>query len=145
MLVQPDSDDRADVVGFIVDQQRRPERNVAYLGTGLEGVTAELEGLEPAWTTTARIAREDGRIVGVVAVAWDEEVGRSWVMGPWVAHDDDRWLPLAEKLLDAALGQVPPAITRHEMSGDLANHHPSSRGPTRRPTSSSPASRTAAA
>lgn len=109
------------MVDLIVDQQRRPDRNVAYLGTEHEGVTAELEGLEPAWTTTARIAREDGRVVGAVAVEWDDDVGRSWVMGPWVAHDDDRWLPLAEALLDAALAQVPPAITRHEMSGDLAN------------------------
>ena len=122
MLTPPDPEELVGVVDLIVGQQRRPDRNIAYLGTEHEGVTAELEGLEPAWTTTARIAREGGRIVGAVAVEWDDEVGRSWIMGPWVAHDDDRWLALAAELLDAALAQVPPAITRHEMSGDLANH-----------------------
>ena len=121
MLRSPRPDELADVVAFIVDQQRRPDRNVAYLGTEPDGVAAELEGLEPSWTSTARIAREDGRLVGVVAVEWDGEVGRSWVMGPWVIHDDDRWLAVAGELLDAALAQVPPAITRHELSGDVAN------------------------
>lgn len=121
MLTPPAPEELAAVVDLIVDQQRRPDRNIPYLGTDPEGVTAELEGLEPAWTSTARIAREDDRIVGAVAVEWDDDVGRSWVMGPWVAHDDDRWLPVAEELLDAALAQVPSAITRHEMSGDLAN------------------------
>lgn len=121
MLTPPDPEDLAGVVDLIVDQQRRPDRNIPYLGTDPEGVTAELEGLDPAWTSTARIARDDHRIVGAVAVEWDGDVGRSWVMGPWVAHDDPRWLPLAEDLLDVALAQVPPSITRHEMSGDLAN------------------------
>ncbi|HSP03370.1 MAG TPA: GNAT family N-acetyltransferase [Acidimicrobiales bacterium] len=121
MLTPPAPEEVAAVVDLIVDQQRRPDRNIPYLGTDPEGVTAELEGLEPAWTSTARIAREDDRIVGAVAVEWDDDVGRSWVMGPWVAHDDDRWLPLAGELLDAALAQVPSSITRHEVSGDLAN------------------------
>jgi ribosomal protein S18 acetylase RimI-like enzyme len=123
MLTSPGADELAEVIDLIVDQQCRPDRNIAYLGTERAGVIAELEGLEPAWTTTARIAREGDRIVGAVAVEWDDEVGRSWVMGPWVTHDDDRWLRLAGELLDAALAQVPPAITRHEMSGDLANRH----------------------
>lgn len=123
MLTPPDPGELADVIALIVDQQRQPERNIAYLGTEVEGVTAELEGLEPTWTTTARVARADGRIVGVVAVEWDEEVGRSWVMGPWVVHDGERWLNVAEELLDAALDQVPAGIKRHELSGDTANRH----------------------
>lgn len=118
MPTTPDAGELADVIAFIVDQQRQPDRNVVYLGTEVDGVTAELEGLQPAGTETVRVAREEGRIV---AVEWDEEVARSWVMGPWVAHDDDGWLPLAEELLDAALAQVPAAISRHELSGDLAN------------------------
>lgn len=123
MLTPPDPVELADVIALIVDQQRRPDRNIAYLGTEVEGVTAELDGLEPAWATTARVARQDGRLVGVVAVEWDEEVRRSWVLGPWVTHHGDRWLALAEELLDAALAQVPTGITRHELSGDVANHH----------------------
>ncbi|MCO8126470.1 GNAT family N-acetyltransferase [Acidimicrobiia bacterium EGI L10123] len=123
MITSPAADELAEVAAFIVAQQRRPDRNVAYLGTEPEGVAAELEGLEPAWTTTARIAWEGDRLVGAVAVEWDDEVGRSWIMGPWVIHDGDRWLAVAGELLDAALAQVPPAITRHELSGDVANQH----------------------
>ena len=117
------ADDLPEVLALIVAQQRRPEANVAYLGSDPGGVAAELHGLQPPWTTTLRIVREGDRIVGAVAVEWDEEVGRSWVMGPWVDLDGGRWLPAAEELLDAALAQVPPAITRHELSGDTANRN----------------------
>ncbi len=121
MLDSPHPDELDEVVAFIVAQQRRPERNVAYLGTEPDGVAAELAGLTPPWATTARVIREDGRIVGAAVVEWDLEIGRSWVMGPWVAHDGARWLELAGPLLDAALAQVPDAVDRHEMAGDLAN------------------------
>ncbi len=123
MLDAPDADELDEVVAFVVAQQRQPDRNIAYLGTEPDGVVAELAGLTPPWTSTARVLREDGRVVGVVGVEWDEEIGRSWIMGPWVAHGGDRWLELGGRLLDAALAQVPPDVTRHELSGDLANQH----------------------
>jgi GNAT superfamily N-acetyltransferase len=123
VLLSPDPRELDGEIAVIVDQQRTPDRNIAYLGCETPDVAAELDGLEPPWTTTVRVARADGRIVGVVAVEWDETVGRSWVMGPWVVHDGSHWLTLARDLLDAALAQVPPGITRHEMCGDVANLH----------------------
>ena len=110
------------VVAFIAAQQARPDRRITYVGTDATGITAELGGLEPDWATTVRIVRADGDIAGAVVVEWDDELGRSWILGPWVAGDGDAWAATADELVDAALVQLPPEVTRHEMSGDVANH-----------------------
>jgi ribosomal protein S18 acetylase RimI-like enzyme len=131
--LRPDEAD--DAVAFIAAQQVDPRRNVAYVGTEAAGIAAELGGLAPAWLTTARVVRAPGAtgpgdgiagVAGVVVVEWDEALGRAWVLGPWVAAEsgvtgDAAWRAAADELLDAALAQPPAGITRHEMSGDIAN------------------------
>lgn len=118
--VTPDALDA--VVTFIATQQSRPERNVTYLGTDRAAIRAELDDLHPAWATTVRVVYdESGSISGVVLVEWDDEVGRAWVHGPWVAGDDTAWQRWARPLYDAAAEQVPPAVTDLELSGDVAN------------------------
>jgi ribosomal protein S18 acetylase RimI-like enzyme len=57
----------------------------------------------------------------VVVAEWEVELGRSWINGPWVAGDDPAWTEAANVLLDAALALLPDQVTRHEMSGDVAN------------------------
>lgn len=53
---------------------------------------------------------------------WDDDLGRAWIVGPWVVGDGDAWMAAAVALLDAALAELPPTATRYEMSGDIANH-----------------------
>lgn len=109
-----------DVVAFVATQQARRDRRVTYVGTSAAGIAAELAGLKPPWETTLRTREADGRLTGVVIVEWDEELGRSWILGPWVDPDD---AAVGADLLDAALAQLPPTVTRHEMSGDVGNPH----------------------
>jgi ribosomal protein S18 acetylase RimI-like enzyme len=132
----PDEADEA--VAFIAGQQADARSNVAYVGTEAAGIAAELGGLAPPWVTTARLLRSPGgpgtsggpgaarAIAGVVVVEWDAELGRAWVLGPWAAAADGpagdaAWRAAADELLDAALAQPPAEVTRHEMSGDVAN------------------------
>jgi ribosomal protein S18 acetylase RimI-like enzyme len=113
-----------EVVVFVARQQADVGRRIAYVGVDAAGIRGELDGLEPEWTTTARVVREPvgGRLVGAVVAEWDEELGRAWVIGPWVHADDDTaWLTTAEVLVDAALGQTPEAVTHYELSGDVAH------------------------
>ena len=72
--------------------------------------------------TTARVLRSGMRITGVVITEWDDDLGRAWIVGPWVVGDGDAWMAAAIALLDAAVADLPPTVTRHEMSGDIANH-----------------------
>lgn len=121
MPPSPNPDELDEIVAFIAAQQARPERRVTYVGVDAAGIAAELDGLEPPWATTARVLRDGRRITGVVITEWDDDLGRAWIVGPWVLGDGDQWTAAAAALLDAALAQLPPAVTRHEMSGDIAH------------------------
>jgi ribosomal protein S18 acetylase RimI-like enzyme len=115
-------DELDDIVAFVAAQQARPDRHITYVGDEPDGIAAELAGLSPPWATTARVLRERGALAGVVVAEWDEDVGRSWVWGPWVAAEDETaWATTAATLVDAALAQVPSGVERHEMSGEVAH------------------------
>jgi ribosomal protein S18 acetylase RimI-like enzyme len=109
-----------DVVAFITEQQRDPACSTSYLiGEEPDRVRAELEALEPDWTQTVRVTHRDGILAGAVVVEIDEELGRGWILGPWVAGDD--WDTHAPQLVDAALAQLPAGVTQAEVSALLEN------------------------
>jgi ribosomal protein S18 acetylase RimI-like enzyme len=128
----PDPAELDEIVTFIAAQQARPDRRITYVGDEAAGIAAELDGLEPPWATTVRVVRHGGRIAGAVVAEWDEDLGRAWIVGPWVADDlgdgDDEgeveaeaWMASAAELVDAALAQLPATVTRHEMCGEVAH------------------------
>jgi ribosomal protein S18 acetylase RimI-like enzyme len=108
-------------VAFVAAQQAHPDRRIGYVGTDAAGIVAELDGLEPSWLTTARVRREGTRLTGVVITEWDDDLGRAWIVGPWVVGEGDAWMAGAVELLDAALAGLPSAVSRYEMCGDMAN------------------------
>lgn len=105
---------------LIVAQQADPATACAYLGTGREGLRAELDDLDVPWPGSVRVGVEAGRVVAAVLVEHDEETGRSWVHGPWAA-DDGAWGRWAQTLLDAALAQTPEGVEDHELCAPPAN------------------------
>jgi ribosomal protein S18 acetylase RimI-like enzyme len=117
----PNPHELDDIVAFIAAQQAHPDRSIGYLGTDVAGIVAELDGLEPSWVSSARVLREGTRITGVVTTDWDDDLGRAWIYGPWVADDGDAWIAASVTLVDAALLQLPPSVSRYEMCGDIAN------------------------
>jgi ribosomal protein S18 acetylase RimI-like enzyme len=118
----PNPDELNDVVAFIAAQQLHPDRRVSYLGTDAAGIVAELDGLKSPWLSTARVLRDGTRITGAVITEWDDDLGRAWIVGPWVLGVGDAWMAAAVALLDAALAELPATVTRYEMCGDIANH-----------------------
>ena len=109
------------IVELIADEQARPDRNITYLGLDTAGIRAELDDLDPPWSTTVRVARADGVVVGATVADWDDELGRAWIQGPWVAGEDETWSRWARALVDAALVQLPPAIADFELAGTVEN------------------------
>jgi len=122
MTITPVPADALDeVLDLIAAQQADLSRGTTMLGDERVGIAAELDDLEPAWASTVRVAREDGRVVAASLVEWDEENARAWLFGPWVAGGDDAWARWARPLVDAALGQLPAGIDRVELAGDVSN------------------------
>ena len=112
MTITPVEADALDeVLDLVATEQAERSRGTTMLGDEREGVAAELDDLEPAWASTVRVAREDGRVVAASLVEWDEENARAWVFGPWVAGGDDAWARWARPLVDAALAQLPAGST----------------------------------
>lgn len=119
-ISSPSPDQVETALDLITAAQADPRTACAYLGQERDGIRAELEDLTPPWSETVRVALRGEEVVGVVAVDWDEETGRSWVQGPW-GVDDEAWREWARPLLDAAVAQVPARIDDHELSADPAH------------------------
>jgi RimJ/RimL family protein N-acetyltransferase len=107
------------VAQFIAGLNQRAEHHIGYLGDTVESVTCELRELwRPAHEVT--LAAFDGaRLAGVLALDADEQVGRSWLLGPFVAHDD--WGMVADRLFDALLPLVPAVAGEAELFCNAAN------------------------
>jgi ribosomal protein S18 acetylase RimI-like enzyme len=111
-----------EALALILAEQASPERGCVYLGAEPSSIRAELDALKPPWQETLRVARTAaGELRGAVVVEWDLAVGRSWIFGPWVAGGAREWQEHASELLDAALGQLPDSVTKHELCGDVVN------------------------
>lgn len=108
-------------LALIATEQARPERRCTYVGVEPEGIRAELDALRPPWADTLRVVTDGDRVVGASVVEWDEELGRCWILGPWVAGDAAAWDDAAPALLDAALAQLPASVRRREVCGEVAN------------------------
>lgn len=115
------TDQRDEVLALIVGQQADPTRHISALGVDAAGVSAELDDLDPDWTTIVHVACAGDRIVGAIVTDLDDELGKAWLAGPWVDGDDAGWATAAPGLLDAALEALDPGVTRIELAGNLAN------------------------
>jgi ribosomal protein S18 acetylase RimI-like enzyme len=120
-LEQVEDADLVDLCDFIGSEQAHPERRITYVGDEAPGIAAEITALAPPWHATARVIRSGRRISAAVLIEIDEEVGRAWVIGPWVAEGSSDWQRTASRLVDHALGQVPEDIAQVELAGDTAN------------------------
>ena len=106
------------IASFIGPLNIRPEHRIGYLGD----TPAEVKGalLEYGAIDRALIAREQGHMVGFMAVDVDEELDRSYLIGPLVEHA--RWQEIARRLVEDCLGLVPDGATKQlEMFFDLGN------------------------
>lgn len=103
--------------------QARADRHIAYLGTDAETIATEIDDLS-RWTAVSAVALSPddatspvGWLVGDV----DEEMGRVWWHGPFVADSPDLdWAEVASALFDHAADLVPPTVTEAELAIDAA-------------------------
>ena len=57
------------IVALIASEQQQRDRQVVYVGEQPTGIRAELDDLDPPWTSTVRIFERDGDPVGVTLAA----------------------------------------------------------------------------
>jgi ribosomal protein S18 acetylase RimI-like enzyme len=120
-------DDLAAVVEFIASQNDKAEHRIGYLGDTPDEIAREL--LEYGAIDLAFMARQNGQLVGFMAIDVDEELDRSYLIGPWV--DAGEWDEIADSLVHECLANVPDNATGQlEMFFDIANDNVSGLGRT---------------
>lgn len=109
------ADDLATLARLAEPLQRRPDRHIVYLDTSAEGILAELE--ESTHDVASELAEtDDGDVAGFLVADVDDELGRVWWLGPFVAGDD--WHELAHELMRRCRERLPAAIRQEEMAVD---------------------------
>ncbi len=110
------ADDLHAICALIESQQAQPERAIPYLGEEADGIAAEIEDLDHDWREFAVVMEDDNeRIVGVLIGEVDEEMGRVWWLGPFLAGG---WGDAAAWLYAAAAARLPDGIHQEELAGD---------------------------
>jgi RimJ/RimL family protein N-acetyltransferase len=118
-------DDLAAVVEFIAPLNVKADHRIGYLGDRPEEIAREL--LEYGAIDNAFVARRSGALAGFLAMEVDDELGRSYLFGPWVDVAD--WDGIANRLVDECLAIVPDNATAQlEMFYDIANDNVSRLG-----------------
>jgi RimJ/RimL family protein N-acetyltransferase len=120
-------DDLAAVVEFIGPLNVKADHRIGYLGDRPEEIAREL--LKYGAIDVAFMARQNGQLVGFMATDVDEDLGRSYLFGPWV--DVAEWDEIASRLVDECIALVPDNARKQlEMFFDIANDNVSRLGST---------------
>lgn len=109
------ADDLDSLARFAEPLQERPERHVIYLAESAGDILMELE--ETAHHVASLVAETDaGAVEGWLIGDVDDELGRVWWLGPFVAADE--WQPLATELLHRCRALLPSGVDQEEMAVD---------------------------
>ena len=115
---QPRAAELPTALELVVRQQAKADRRIHSVGLSSTDLVADLEALDPPWTSTVRIVRRDDAVAGVVVVEWSTSAGTAWIHGPWVEGPDDSWATTARLLVDCCVAQLPDAISGCVLTGD---------------------------
>ncbi len=107
------------LVDFVAAHNPQPEHHIGYFGLTPEDIRLSLRMFNWPFDRAARLAVVGNRIVGVLAVDIDKEIGRAWLYGPLVVGDG--WGEAADALYAAAAARLPAGLRDHEMFVDTAN------------------------
>jgi ribosomal protein S18 acetylase RimI-like enzyme len=109
-----------ELVAFIARLNIQPAHHIGYFGTHPADIAATLQAISPPLREGFFLAYDNDRLVGVLGVELDTDLGRAWLYGPLL----DRSTPatVADQLYAALLPAIPPAIHEHELFCDARNH-----------------------
>jgi ribosomal protein S18 acetylase RimI-like enzyme len=110
-----------ELLEFVTRLNGDPQHHIGYFGETPGAIRETLLDLEPPATEVFRLAVEDGRLVGVLGLEINPEIGRVWLFGPLIDHDD--WQTIADQLYEAVKPIMPAGIQEHELFGDAGNIH----------------------
>ncbi|MGH2756078.1 MAG: GNAT family N-acetyltransferase [Actinomycetota bacterium] len=109
----------AEVVAFMARLNREATHHVFYCDEEDTALRRSLAGFSLPPEKTFVIARESGKIRGVLGFDADMRLGRAWAYGPFIEHAEQR--QTAEALWNAAEPLLPAEVREIELAFDVRN------------------------
>lgn len=100
-------------IGFIARLNPVQAHNIAYFGNSEGEIVADVKTIQPPEGYGFVALADQGQICGLFGVEIDIELGRSWLLGPIIEHED--WDKIADLLYDAIRDSLPGEITNQEL------------------------------
>jgi len=107
------------MLAFVSTHNPAGEHHIGYFGVTPEDIRQSVLMLNLRYNRGFRLALEGTRLVGVMGVDFDKEIGRAWLYGPIVTADD--WAAAADALYAAVSPVLPVVVREHEMFVDAEN------------------------
>jgi ribosomal protein S18 acetylase RimI-like enzyme len=90
-----------------------PTHKISYLGESEDEIGEDIKAIQPPDGYGFVVVSDHQEIVGLFGVEMDVELGRCWLFGPFVEHND--WDSIADLLYDALLKVLPEEISNQEL------------------------------
>ena len=110
-----------EVLEFAARLNGQDVHHIGFFGETRPSIRETLLELQPPASETFHLAVEDGRLVGILGLEIDPEIGRAWLFGPLIDHP--HWQAIADQLYETVQPLIPPGIHEYELFGDVANIH----------------------
>ncbi|MEM9033809.1 MAG: GNAT family N-acetyltransferase [Actinomycetota bacterium] len=107
-----------ELVALAAACQSSPTTSIPYVADEPAAIRGDILGVDD-WAQHTLVAVVGDEIVGWLLAELDDEIGRVWWWGPFVAHSE--WAGVADALLLAARARLPSVITEEEALGESAN------------------------
>lgn len=108
---------------LIAEQNKNPEMHCIHSDTGedYQSIQREMIHLDLDSAICFVAAFQDGQLIGALGSELDEELGRGWIRGPFIAAEAEAWDTIASALLQGLLDTLPPAIHWLDSFLNIAN------------------------
>jgi ribosomal protein S18 acetylase RimI-like enzyme len=113
MIREIESANLDEVISFVVRLNQDLTHTISYFGDTEEEIGADFAILQPPAGYGFVATSDEGHVSGFLGVEMDLELGRSWLFGPLVDHQD--WDAIADQLYGASLSARPSEVTDQEL------------------------------
>ena len=100
-------------ISFITRHNQDLAHNIAYFGDSEREIAADVKTIQPPEGYGFIALSDQKQLCGLFGVEIDIELGRCWLLGPIVEHEE--WDTIADLLYDAILNSLPQEIANQEL------------------------------
>lgn len=100
-------------IDLITRLNKMPEHRISYFGESREVIAEDLKVSQPPDGYGFIAVLSNNEFCGLFGVELDKELGRSWLLGPFVDHEE--WDVIADQLYDAIRESLPGEVASQEL------------------------------